>query len=273
MWIRMPEKDKIRTGNGDIKGKMFIKSKKTLIAAILILGFAAFLLIPGKFPDNPDLARGSNQAGNGKVLIIFNPGGWGDTRIEDAQDFKHIMEGVQNSLKNENVSSDVVTYMRTGDGFWSKLDGFKEQVLYFKNQSKILSGEIEKYLSENKEKKIILAGLSNGAAFINSTMEKLPRSIRDRVLVIEVGTPFWSNPPKLKNVLALDNGGKDALSKGKIGDLAASVAEMPFRWANEKMTRKNVRFSQVIDIPGHQYDWNAISETVNEFLKNNGAYN
>jgi len=273
MQIEKPKKDEMKMGDGNIEKKTFIKSRGGIIAAILILSFIVFLMLPGKFPDNPNLTQLSNQAGSDKIIIIFNPGGWGDTRIEDAQDFKHIMEGVQNSLKEKGIDSDVITYMRTSDGFWSKLTGLKEQIIYFKNQSKDLAGEIKGYLSEDKKKKMILAGLSNGAAFINSTMEKLPQDIKDRVLVIEVGAPFWSKPPELKNVLALNNGGKDALSEGNAIELAASVAEIPFRWTNEKMTRKNVRFSQVIDIPGHRYDWEAISGTVNDFFKNNGTYN
>jgi hypothetical protein len=66
------------------------------------------------------------------VLVIFNPGGWGDVPIEQAGDFAPILEGIQQTLTGQGYRVATVLYTRTLPGLIGRMAGIRQQLNSFK---------------------------------------------------------------------------------------------------------------------------------------------
>ncbi len=121
------------------------------------------------------------------------------------------------------------------------------------------------------DKKIIIAGLSNGATFAVETYKKISEDTKGSVYAIAAGTPFWVETLNSDNVLKLDNGGKDTLAIGEVKSLLLSLIEAPFRWILTKFNTQNIKFSKISQIAvGHYYSWSSpeVNSQIVTFLEN-----
>ena len=224
-----------------------MRKLKYFILTLIILSSLFFLFGPEMIPENFQPQEILNTAADSDVIIIFNPGGWGNTSFEEAQDFAPIIEGIQEKLEEWGYESVVVPYIRTKDGFWGRITGLKEFFNSFENTSKDLAQEIEFLKEKLPDKKIIIAGLSSGGAFVTETYKKISEEAKGSVYTIAAGTPFWAEDVQSDNVLQLDNNGKDSLCVGEVKTLLISLLETPLRWFSFKQ--------QAFYAPGHEYYW------------------
>ena len=190
-----------------------------------------------------------------EVLVIFNSGGWGNTPIEKAKDFRPVVKGIQDTLNQWGYSSVVVSYNRTRNSLLGKVEESKEILGSFEFQSSELADQIEYFLRKNPKSKVIMAGLCMGGSFVNETMKKI--SHRSRVYAIEAGVPFWIKRMQSENVLGLNNNDKDSLATGQLRALVISLLEAPERWILAKIRGESIPFSHAIQAPGHEYDWSS----------------
>ncbi len=244
-----------------------VKKTLTILAAAAVL---FFIFAPSRFPDNTDFIAGLNKAIPNRAVIVFNSGGWGYTPPRQAADFAPVLTGIQDTLAAADYQSVVIPYKRTENSFLGKITGLRGFVSSFDFQSSALAGYLEEYLEKNPEEKIIITGLSNGAAFTDQTIEKMGRETAGQVLAIEVGTPFWEKPMVAGNVLFLDNNGQDSLADGKISSLLLALVKAPFRLVSAKVCGTDLSFSRSIQVPGHEYTWNSSTGSdITQFLKEN----
>ena len=233
-----------------------------------ILGSLVFLFGPDVIPENFQFQNLLNSAPQNDVIIIFNSGGWGNTPLAQAEDFAPIIKGIQETLSEFGLNSIVIPYERTENNFLGKMTAIKDMRRSFQDQAGKLAGDIDEYLRKNPSQKIIMAGLSNGGAFVDETMKKISNGLKDDVLVIEAGTPFWAKSKDFENVLRLDNGGKDALSKGEIKILISSLIKAPLRWILAKILAENLSLSQISNqYITHEYKWNEVAPQITSFLE------
>ena len=244
------------------------KKTKRILAISSILIFI-FLFLPGEFPDNSHLRDVLESVSQDKVVVIFNSGGWGDTPLEEADDFRPIVNGIQETLNKLGYKSIVVPYKRTKNSFLGRIEGLRELFNSFKTQSTQLAKEINYFLKDNPKNKIIMTGLSNGAAFVDKVMEKIQKEGGDKVFAIEVGVPFWEESLNSQNIISLDNEGRDPLSRKKILVLISSLIKAPFRWGLARISGVNLSFSRAFYLPGHQYCWDSpyIGPKISSFLQ------
>ena len=232
---------------------------KQYIIILLILGSLVFLFGPEVIPDDFQPQEILDVAANSDVIIIFNSGGWGNTPLEKAEDFSPIIEGIQETLNEWGYNSVVVPYVRVKDDFTGKITGIKEFFNSFRSSSEDLAEKIEIINKKLPDKKIIIAGLSNGATFAVETYEKISEDAKDSVYAIAAGAPFWIETVKSDNVLQLDNAGKDTLAIGEAKSLLLSLFGAPFRWILTKLDTQNVNFSRISQIAaGHYYSWSSL---------------
>ncbi len=245
-----------------------MKKIKYLIFVSIVLGSLFFLFRPEVLPENNQFQELLNSASGNDVIIIFNSGGWGDTPLEKADDFAPIISGIEATLNDWGYRSIVIPYERTKDGFLGKITGAKGEIENFPESSKKLVKEVEEFLKENPSKKIIIAGLSNGAAFVDKTTKNLDE-FKNSILAIEVGVPFWHSASKLENALQLDNNGKDSLAVGKIEVLVATLFKTSFKWIMAKISGDDLSLVQALQAPGHKYSWDApeVGPQIVSFLK------
>lgn len=245
------------------------RKNKKLIAIIILLTGLFFLL--GESPDNYKFKEVLNSVSENEIVIVFNSGGWGDTPIEEAADFAPIIKGIQKTLSDLGYNSIVVPYIRTKESFLGRIEGFKETLGLFPKQSQKLANEIELFIKNHPENKIIMAGLSNGGIFVNRTMMKVSESQRNSVFAVEVGTPFWENVLKSDNILLLNNKGKDALFEMDLKTLVWAFLKAPYQWFLAQISREELSFSQALYLPGHYYSWDSVALEVKFFLENRFA--
>ncbi len=237
---------------------------------LIIFSSLFFIFSPNFFPENLGFRESLNSADLADVFVIFNSGGWGNTPLQDAKDFAPIIEGIQETLNEWDLNSIVVPYIRTKNNLLGRITATKEISRSFQSQSEKLAREIEEFLKQNPGKKIIMAGLSNGAAFVDETMEKLSPKTKNTVFAIEAGIPFWEKEFHSENILRLSNNGKDSLSKGKIKILISTLLKAPFVWLSAKISGETLTFSQAIQVPGHEYFWDSpeVGSQIVNFLGN-----
>jgi hypothetical protein len=220
-----------------------MQTLKYFVVGFVISGALFFLFGPEVIPVNFQSPEVLDVAADNDIIIIFNSGGWGNTPIEKAEDFAPIIKGIQETLNSWGYKSVVIPYNRTKNNFFGRIRGIREFLNQFKNSSEDLAERIESLVKSLPDKKIIVTGLSNGAAFVTETQKRISKKVKGSVYTIAVGTPFWTEVADSDNILQLDNIGKDTLVKGDVKSLILSLIKAPFVG----------KFSA----SGHDYLWNS----------------
>jgi pimeloyl-ACP methyl ester carboxylesterase len=211
-----------------------------------------FYLSPSCLPKNErrKLSRASLPY---DVIIIFNSGGWGDTPLEEANDFMPTLDGMEEVIRGLGYSSTVVPYVRTLSSLAGRLAGIKEQFNSFKNSSRILADDI-KYLAEQfPEKRFIVTGFSTGGGVTSRAMESL--SSLANVYGISVGVPAWFYIYRSNKSLVLDNSGCDPLCTGNPNSIAMAVFRAPAKWVRARRNGQRLSAALAIQIEHHEYSW------------------
>jgi pimeloyl-ACP methyl ester carboxylesterase len=241
---------------------------KYSVVIIIISGGLFFLFCPKVVPNNLQPQEILNVVQSSDVIIFFNSGGWGNTPFEKAEDFGPIVKEIQATLEDWGYDSVVIPYNRTKNSFLGKVDGARDFLNYFESSSNVLAGEIEFLTEKLPEKKIIVAGLSAGGAFVTKTYDKISERAKDSILTIAAGTPFWLKSSDSQNILQLDNDGKDSLSRGEIKALLLSLVEPPIKWISARISGEKVPLSLITNqFVGHYYDWETASPEIISFLE------
>ncbi|XOB41207.1 MAG: hypothetical protein ACKKMP_01520 [Candidatus Nealsonbacteria bacterium] len=240
--------------------------KNTKLITFIILLTGLFFLL-GEVPDNSRFEAALSSISENNIVIIFNSGGWGDTPPEEASDLTPIIDGIQETLSHLGYNSIVVPYTRTKESFLGRVEGVRETLSLFPKQSQKLANEIEVFIKSHPENKIIMAGLSNGAIFVNRTIMKVSENQRNSVFAVEVGTPFWEKVLDSDNVLLLNNKGKDALSEMNLKILISAFLKSPCKWISAQILREELSFSEALYLPGHYYSWDNVALEVESFLE------
>ncbi len=246
-------------------------NKKYLFYFLIILIIISFVWFDLIFlnENNKMFAEELKKAGEvSDVIIIFNSGGFGTVALENAYDFKPIIDNLEKTIKDMDYSVSIVTYYRTKETLMGRIGYLKEMFFDFPKQSKYVSGQIKEFLEDNPNDKILMAGLSNGAAFVRATMNNINNS-SDNVLAIELGSPFWANSSQNDKILFLDNNGSDVLTVGNKKEIIESLLKTPFNWIYSRILNKRISLAEAIDAPGHHYYWEDIKDNVVTFVENN----
>ena len=219
-----------------------------------------------------------NRARDKDFLLVHNPGGWGNTHYEFIQAWeKGIVEGVRTTLEQQGYSCLLTQHFRGGNIWWQHIWDIKEEAGFFftgkTSWIKEMVAEMEFIIRHLSTTKVILIGVSQGAAFGNAVMQQLgkPR----QVYSIEIGTFFTGMRRRVltKRTLAIDSNGQgpDPMVhlNLKIGVKSYIIAIV--KWIRYRLQGEQVRLSHCIKVPGHEYHWNhpSIHQPVMEFLKMN----
>jgi hypothetical protein len=200
------------------------------------------------------------------VIILFTPGGWGHISHKEKSYAESLLKGVRKTLMNWKYKTVVIGYPRAKTGILGKFKSLKEIMTSFSSESKKLADFSENIVACFKNIKIILLGYSFGAAFVNETMKKIKN---DRIYGIEAGTPFLYKITKSKNILCLDNAGKDALAIGNFRKLSwvgiKGILKLVFLF---KLIR--LKISEAFYFEEHEYFWKnkEVRHKVLAFLEN-----
>ena len=213
-----------------------------------------------------------------EFLLIHNPGGWGNTVFEMCLDWERsIVTGIANTMDELNHSWVLVQHFRSGNSFWHHMRDVRKEARFFLRsrslQAEMLAEELRLLTKRLPDLSVILIGASQGAAFGNVVMRELGEN--NRVFSIELGIffPHMSHRVVTDRTLAIDSNGlmPDPMANRnlKAGFKAYTLAFL--RWFRHKIQGKPVKFTNCINVPGHEYRWeySAVQDKIKEFLKAN----
>jgi hypothetical protein len=195
-------------------------------------------------------------------LLIHNPGGWGSTPLEHCQEWERgIVVGVKSSIERLGYSSFVTQYLRGGRSWWAHLWDAREQLRFFikgrSTKAKLLAAELMFITRHLDSLRVILVGASQGAAFDNAVMRQV-REFR-RVYSIELGIIFahMSRRVITERTLAIDGNGMrpDPVAHRDLWAAFKTYAIAPLRFLKYLLQGKPRKFSDCINVPGHEYRW------------------
>jgi len=228
-----------------------------------------------------DIKKGANFTGrlldmctraeDKDFLLIHNPGGWGTTRVENLLQWERsIVEGVSTTIEKLGYTWSLIQYFRTNSGWRETMEDIKEQFRFFTSKAKIMAAELRFITQHFNTLRVVMIGVSQGAAFSNAVVQYLDGL--DRVSSIELGMPF---PYKSRRVitektLALDSNGlmPDALMEWNVPTIIRTYLTAPFRWIKYKLQGKQIKFTYCINVPGHDYNWDypEVQRQIEDFL-------
>ncbi|UCD09207.1 MAG: hypothetical protein JSU79_00765 [Dehalococcoidales bacterium] len=205
-------------------------------------------------------------------LLIHNPGGWGSTRIENLLQWERsIVEGVERTIKKLGYSGSMVQYFRSATGWKAVLNDIREQTHFFTNKAKVMAAEM-KFMTEHLTNlKIVMIGVSQGAAFSNAVLQNMDG--QERIYSLELGTPFFYKSRRVisHQTLTLNSNGlmPDSLMEWNVPVILKTYLGAPFRWTKYKLQGKNIKFTYCINVPGHDYNWDypEVQRQIEEFLQ------
>jgi hypothetical protein len=216
-------------------------------------------------PDDFEFAELAEVPLRCQVTLMANIGGWGNVPITEADDIIPIIDGIREHLRARGVSSILVPFYRSRGGFVGKLRTMSEMFALHHSDASRLSREIDRFLSRHPEQRVIMVGLSNGAAFEDEVMQRLSETAQGRVCAIEVGPPFLSPSDAGESVLRLDNQDQDPVVTGEYWILMRVRIEGLFRdvytWMTGREHRKTGAF-----VAEHEYSWPGVHQEVVGFL-------
>jgi hypothetical protein len=198
------------------------------------------------------------KAEKNQFLLIHNPGGWGNTRIEGLLQWERsIIEGVNNTIEKMGYSRTLVQYFRSNIGWRAVLNDIREQYRFFTNKSKIMAEEMMFLTGHLTKLKILMIGVSQGAAFSNAVLQRIDG--KERIFSIEIGTPFYYKSKRVitDRTLTLHGNGlmPDALMEHNVPVILKTYFTAPVRWLKYRIQGKKIKFTYCINVPGHDYNW------------------
>jgi hypothetical protein len=204
-------------------------------------------------------------------LLIHNPGGWGNRTFEQCLDWERsVVNGVSAAIEKLGYDQLMIQYLRSGMGWGEWLRDIRDQLRFFASKAKIMAAELELVTRHLDDLKVILIGVSQGAAFANAVMRQLDG--HHRVYSIELGMFFFHLSRRLitKQTLSMDSNGfePDAAVCRDMLPVIRAYSAAPVRWIKLLLKGKPVRFTYCVNVRGHNYDWSypEVQKQVTDFL-------
>jgi hypothetical protein len=203
-----------------------------------------------------------NKAQGKEVLVIVSPGGWGNTPIENLQDWeKSIVNGVTEALSRLGRRWALAQYLRSGPTFWWHFrDLDKEAAFFFLGKSpraEAMAEQLKLLTRILPDIKILLLAVSQGAAFDNAAMKSA--SDNPNIYSIELGTFFPQMPRRILSprTLAIDSNGlqRDPMCERDLWAGTKSYIKAFSCWSRALSQGKKIKFTHCINTPGHEYKW------------------
>ncbi len=200
------------------------------------------------------------QVAGEDVIIIYNPGGMGRASIKYDPQWGEVAGHMKTMLEEKGYSAAILDYKRTANGIIQGMMELKDFVNAYPVKSEWLSTEIKFLLQNTPSTKIILTGVSQGAAYINEVMKRLEGEplAAQRVVCVEAGVPFYYKAGIASGqILELcDNGmGEDSLVTGDMGSLISTYVLAPLKWCVSYLKGIPVDPIDCCHNPGHDYYW------------------
>jgi len=195
-------------------------------------------------------------------LLIHNPGGWGSTDLEHLLNWERsVVEGISAAIEQQGYTWLLIQYFRGGRSWWAHMLDVKDQARFFFTsktfKAEVMAAELKFITQHVNNLKVVLIGVSHGAAFSNTVMRQLGKL--HQIYSIELGMFFAQMPRRVltERTLAIDSNGQmpDPIAHRNLKTAFKTYITAPFRWIKYRLEGKRIKFSHCINVPGHEYGW------------------
>jgi pimeloyl-ACP methyl ester carboxylesterase len=214
------------------------------------------------------------KAAGKDFLIVHNPGGWGRARLDQCLEWERgLVNGIKAAMGEMGYNLLLTQYFRSGMGWREQMWDLREQFLFFAFKASVMAAWLQFIMTRAKTIKVILVGVSQGAAFSSAVMQQLGGHYP--VYSIELGFPFQYKSRRVltERTLVVEGDGlrHDDLVQGNLWVGAGILMEAPFKWIWHRLRGRRVALAHCVTAPGHEYDWAnpEIRGRIGDFLEAN----
>lgn len=207
-------------------------------------------------------------------LVVHNPGGWGHARLEECLEWERsIIAGVTSVIKEMGYTVLLTQYFRSGRGWREQMRDLRQQFSFFSSKARVMAAWLRFVIQHTEISKVVLVGISQGAAFGSSVMRQLGGLYP--VYSIELGFPFQYRSWRVitERTLAIESNGvrPDVLVQGDLLVGAKILIAAPFKWLWHRLRGRRVSLAHCVNAPGHMYSWHnpTIQRRIRDFLLTN----
>jgi pimeloyl-ACP methyl ester carboxylesterase len=208
------------------------------------------------------------------LLIVHNPGGWGHAQLSQCLAWERgIVVGIEAAVREMGHSCFMTQYLRSGEGWREEMRDLKEQFRFFNAKANIMAAWLQFVITHVNGIKVILIGISQGAAFGSAVMQRLGDYYP--VYSIELGFPFMYKSRRVisgKTVAIEGNRSRpDVMTRGNMWIGVRILVAAFFRWIRYNLEGRPIPLALCINAPGHEYDWGnpEIQTQIRDFLEAN----
>lgn len=217
-----------------------------------------------------------HKAKDKEFLLIHNPGGWGGTPLAECLAWERsVVYGIAGTLERLGYSSLLTQHFRSENTWWGHMQDLVRQAnSFFRGESssvRTMATEMEFLMGHLTSLKIILIGISQGAAFSNAVMREVGED--PRIYSIELGFFFIHLPRRVitDRTLAIDSNGfmPDPMVQRNLRVGFKAYITAPWRWVKYRLQGNPQKFTYCINAAGHDYNWEypAVRRRITEFLE------
>jgi len=186
------------------------------------------------------------------LVIIFNCGGWGYTRLEAANGWSTIHDGIEQELAQRGYRSIWLGHQRTAHSLRGYLSVFREEIAGGSLKARDLAARVRFLIGSLPDIRVILTGESNGTVIVERVMELLGDN--PRVYSIQTGPPFWHGSRERERSLVITDNGitPDTFTRGAFW---AIIWENLRTFFGVRKPRDQGTIFYYVLAPGHDYWW------------------
>ena len=204
-----------------------------------------------------------------KVVIIFNPGGWGWRFVSDSPNWRSIFKGMEEHLRSNSVDAFFLEHRRSNETLQSYVDEYTAVVGLNSFKAKVFAVRVNFLIEEIPGLKVILTGESNGTVICDEVMKILRDS--PQVFSIQTGTPFWHAGETNGRTLIINNNGglPDTFASGDLFTMISRNVEALLGFS--KFDTSQGHILNLFAAPGHTYTWEdpTVRNQIEVFLDRN----
>jgi hypothetical protein len=199
------------------------------------------------------------------LAVLFNPGGWGWSMVDNSPDWQSILTGIKVEMVDSGYQPILWNYQRSVDTLRGQVKELLEMFTGYSAKASDLASRVEFLTGNIPRLKVILAGESSGSVICDQVMAMLPDN--QRVFSIQTGPPFWHSSSKLDRQLILTDNGimPDSFSQGDFITMARANLRTWFGLVGPEGSGTILLHVQA---PGHRYGWSypEVRSRIEDFL-------
>ena len=200
------------------------------------------------------------------VLIVSHAGGWGNVPLKYADDLRPIVLGTGGYLQSRGLRTKVIQCDRLPATPLGEFIMTAELWGLHNTCARRHARRLEGVLRKHPDLRVVMVGLSNGAAFANAVMAQLEDWAFDRAISVECGPPVYYLPVESDRSLTIIKQGEDPLFSGVPDQVLSNTVGVLAGMVVSLLSGSPLSFQAALRESGHEYLWPEIAPEVTGFI-------